>query len=492
MTLVNRVSVFFLVALAIALGGYSLVLYLSVRGYLHRQFDDELHSALQVLMASVEVEPDDAKWHPSDHGINLSEAALAKVHWIVCDERGQVVDRSVGLSRSDPKYRELVAFARRPEPISDQAAIVGNMRVLERELAAPAPKPLAIREPYEYERVRITVGRSQLELAHSLRELALLTTVAPVAVWLVALGGGRWFVRHALQPVREMASSVRAMTQADFGPRLLVSQPADELSEFGSAFNHLLDRLQTAFVRERSFTADAAHQLRTPLAALQVQLDVARRRPRTGQEYQQLLDTLAGQTGDLRQIVESLLFLARSEDSAVRPARQTLELDTWLAAHLAHYGDHPRSADLRLSAESGATVEVVPALLAQLVDNLLSNALKYSEPGTQITIRSRRDGDRALLSIDDQGLGIANEEQESIFEPFHRAEEARRRGIPGVGLGLSICARIAAAFGGRLQCASELGSGTSFTLTLPAIEASLKRNLTAAHDGLKSVADTCQ
>jgi signal transduction histidine kinase len=107
-------------------------------------------------------------------------------------------------------------------------------------------------------------------------------------------------------------------------------------------------------------------------------------------------------------------------------------------------------------------------------------------------IHSRRDGDVALLSVEDRGLGIAAEEQQSIFEPFHRAEDARRRGIPGVGLGLSICARIAAAFGGRLQCASELGRGTSFTLALPAIDMTLKRNLTAVHRGLKSVADTCQ
>jgi signal transduction histidine kinase len=491
MTLVNRVSVFFLIALALALAGYSLVLYVSVRGYLNRQFDDELHSALQVLMASVEVEPDDAKWHPSDHGINLSEAALAKVDWIVCDERGQVVDRSAGLKRGDPVYEQLVTFARRAEPIAEDTAIVGDLRVLQRELAAPNPKPAAIREPYEYVRVRITVGRRQAELAQSLRQLALLVTAAPIVLWLIALGGGRWFVRRALFPVRAMAASVRAMNQADFGPRLVVGPQADELSEFGTAFNHLLDRLQTAFDRERRFTGDAAHQLRTPLAALQVELDVARRRPRSSAEYQQLLDTLARQTGELRQILDSLLYLARSEEDAIRPACQAIELDDWLAAHLARFAEHPRAGDLHLNACSGVSIETVPELLGQLVDNLLSNAMKYSEPGTPVEIGTRCEGDLALLSVRDRGIGISATDQQHIFEPFHRSEEARQRGIPGVGLGLSICARIAAALGGRLQCESERARGTTITLSLPGAGAILKQNLAAIHEGLKSVADTC-
>ncbi len=490
MTLVNRVSLFFLVALAIALGGYSLVLYLSVRGYLHRQFEDELHSALQVLTASVEVEPDDAKWHPSDHGINLSEAALAKVHWIVSDERGQVVDRSIGLRRADPQYAALVAFARRAQPVSEDSALVGDMRVLERELAAPHPKPLEIREPYEFERVRITVARSQRELVQSLNQLGVLVCCVPVAVWLVALGGGRWFVRHALQPVREMAASVRAMTQADFGPRLVIGQPTDELSEFGGAFNQLLDRLQTAFVRERRFAADAAHQLRTPLAALQVQLDVARRRRRSTDEYQQLLDALAGKTGDLRQIVESLLFLARSEEDAVRPACEELAIDEWLVEHLSRYADHPRASDLLLAVHTDSVVAIVPALLGQLVDNLLSNAFKYSTPGGEVRVSAVCNENRVLLSVSDRGMGIAPDDQRAVFEPFHRSADARRSGISGVGLGLSICARIAAAFGGRLRCESQPGQGTTFTLELPAVETGIKRNLAVAHRGLKSVSDT--
>jgi len=468
MTLVNRVSAFFLAALAVALVGYSLVMFVLVRDYLYRQFDDELHAALQILTASVEVEPDDAKWHPAEHGINLSEASLGKVLWVVCDERGEVIDRSPRLARGDAAYEAILPYARQTHQDTAAPVRLGPWRAWQRELSAPQPKPLYLREPHEFANIRITVASSVTELNAAVNRLLVLVTVLPAAVWLLALCTGRWFIRKALTPVRAMAASARSMTQADFGPRLVSGPPYDELAELGASFNHLLDRLQTAFERERRFTGDAAHQLRTPLAVLQVQLDVARRKPRDAAEYQRLLDVLAGETSELRQIVESLLFLARSAEDAIPPERQRVDLSSWLVEHCRRWDEHARSADLHVETCGRADVWAVLPLLGQAVDNLVSNAFKYSQAGTPIEVSVERQGQRIELHVRDRGIGIAAKDQQEIFAPFHRTEAARMSGVPGTGLGLSVCQRIAVALGGELSCTSDLGRGTTFTLSLPA------------------------
>jgi signal transduction histidine kinase len=259
------------------------------------------------------------------------------------------------------------------------------------------------------------------------------------------------------------------MTQADFGLRLPVGSSHDELSELGSAFNHLLDQLQTAFDRQSRFAGDAAHQLRNPLAVLQGQLDVARRRPRTTEEYVRTLDVLADQAAELRQIVESLLFLAHSDADASPPQYEQLALDEWLPQYVTRWDGHPRKDDLRVQAESQAIVSASGPLLSQLLDNLIGNAFKYSQSGTTVSIVAERERDRALVAVADHGIGILPKDRRTIFEPFYRCEAARRGGYPGTGLGLSVAGRIAAVLNGELKCDSAPGQGSTFTLSLPVV-----------------------
>jgi heavy metal sensor kinase len=468
MTLANRVSAFFLVALALALVCYSAAFYFLVRNYLNRQFDDDLHSALQILSASVEVEPDDAKWHPAEHGIDLNQHILNEVIWVVTDERGQAVDRSPRAVRTDSQFAPLLSFARELHPEAYVPVELGEWRAMQTALSAPAPKPASEREAHEYASLRITVGRSRTNLDSVLNRLAVLVTVLPAVVWVAAALIGRWFVRHALQPVREMADRARSMHQADFELRLPVGTSNDELSELAATFNQLLDQLQIAFDRQRRFTGDAAHQLRTPLAVLQGQLDVALRRPRPTEEYQQTFNVLSDQTAELRQVVESLLFLARSEADAMIDKAEPVDLDAWLMHYAHRWKDHPRKCDLQIEATSRSCVSAPTPLLYQLLDNLIINAFKYSRPGTSVRVSATRENDRVRLVVADAGVGIPPDERQAIFEPFYRSPEARQSGVAGTGLGLSVAARIAGALGGDIKCDSAPGQGSTFTLSLPA------------------------
>src|SRR5262249_39168755 len=164
----------------------------------------------------------------------------------------------------------------------------------------------------------------------------------------------------------------------------------------------------------------------------------------------------------LRQIVESLLFLARAESEVGRPELHPLELAPFVGAHLRNWSGHGRADDLQMDFKPGGEpwVRAHPPLLGQLLDNLLDNAAKYSAPGTPIDVRVWRAGDHVALAVQDRGLGLSPEDRAHLFEPFYRSAEARRRGYPGVGLGLAVVRRIAAAFGGTIEVQSEPGRGS--------------------------------
>jgi heavy metal sensor kinase len=467
MTLLNRVSAFFLAALAIALVGYSLAFYLVARIYLVSQFDDGLHNALRILAASVEVEPDDAKWQPGEFNVEFDQATLRDVRWVVSDERGQMVDHSPQVSRSDAAFQPVLEFTETEHQAEEDPLSIGSWRVLQKQLNAPEPKPLAVREPHEYAGIRITVARSQNELAATLRSLAWLVILLPVGVWLLAAAIGRAYVRRALEPLRAMADRARSVKGADFGIRLPVGSSPDELADLGNAFNRLLDELQHSYERQHRFTGDAAHQLRTPLAVLQGQIDVALRRPRSSAEHEQTLRVLSDQVVEFRQIVDSLLFLARAENDATVPEQERLELGGWLRDYVNRWSDHPRRGDLNIETNGSVEATVSRPLLSQLLDNLVSNALKYSQPGTPVVVGLGHSAGSVALSVADRGAGIDPADQAAIFEPFFRSASARREGIAGTGLGLAVASRIATALGGTLRCDSTPGQGSTFSLTLP-------------------------
>jgi signal transduction histidine kinase len=267
-----------------------------------------------------------------------------------------------------------------------------------------------------------------------------------------------------------MTAKAKNMSPDDWADRLPVPATEDELAELSKSFNDLLSRLQMAYERQRQFTGNASHQLRTPLTAVLGQIEVALRRGRSADEYRQVLSVVHGHAVRLRQIVESLLFLARNSGDAGLPNLEKIELFGWIHELLQRWHEHPRAGDIDFAAacESPCWVKAQPALLDQLVSNLLDNACKYSEPGTPIVLRlERRDG-WMECTLEDSGRGIAAEDLERIFEPFYRTDPSGKESHApsGTGLGLAVAQRIARAFGGTLRVESEAGKGSKFTLAL--------------------------
>jgi two-component system, OmpR family, sensor kinase len=266
-----------------------------------------------------------------------------------------------------------------------------------------------------------------------------------------------------------MAVAARQMTATDLNRQLPSPNTRDELEELGEAFNDLLCRMQQAVERQQRFAGDASHQLRTPLAGVLSSIEVARRRERSAADYAGVLDQVHGQAIRMRQIVESLLFLARSDSDRMPIEREPIELDGWLSGELARWRDTPRGADLaaQLQLDPPAWIQVQPALLAQLLDNLLDNAAKYSSPSTPIVVGSWRQGGAAGFTVEDRGAGIAAADLPHVFEPFYRSAAARREGRTGVGLGLAVAKRIVDSLDGTITVESTVGLETRFVVGFP-------------------------
>jgi two-component system, OmpR family, sensor kinase len=455
MSLTTRMSAFFLTALAMVLIGFSMTLYLLAWTYLHRQAEERLAGALDTLTAAVEVEADGLDWEPAVHHLALGQDESAdQVRWLVRDGAGRLVERSANLKPDNP----LADDQGQGEPAA--------WHVVRRELLADV-----VPVPGKHAALVLTVGMSVEPVAATLRRLAATLAGLSVAVWLLAALVGRWVAQRALAPVTRMAGAARAMTPADLHQRLPSPGTNDELDDLQRAFNDLLCRLHEALERQRRFTGDASHQLRTPLTAMLGQVEVALRRDRPLEEYCEVLTRVRNQAGHLHRIVEALLFLARADAEACLDACEITDLREALPAAADRWASHPRADDLRTEtgADGSHLARVQPLLLGQLLDNLIDNAFKYSEPGQAVVLRLRREEGAVALDVEDTGRGIADDEMAHVFEPFYRSAESRRLGLPGVGLGLAMVQRIAAALGGTVAVKSTEGAGSRFTLCLPAL-----------------------
>lgn len=470
MTLVNRVSLFFLTALGIVLIVYSGLFYAFVRGRLVRQFEQELQGALNSLVAAVEVEPEEVKWQPLEHTIAVGPGhGPDQVRWTVIGDEGQVVEHSRNAVHEFVARAQEIAAHATDDP-REHAFTEANWHFLYKRLAAPAPER-SQRELDEFDSIVVVVSHSAAPLSAEINRLLALVCGLALLSWLAAAVAGHWFCRRAIRPVLDMAEAARAMTGTDLHSRLPVKATNDELSDLAGAFNTLLDRQHRAFEQQRRFAGDAAHELRTPLTVLLGHIDVSLRRPRSAEAYAETLRVLHDQSTELQKVVEALLFLARTDEDAVLPDATNVSLTEWLPKYLQRWNEHPRRADidLRVSPEPPCRITASTPLLTRLLDNLVENAMKYSRAGTPVNISLTADQGDAVIAVEDHGTGIAEEDQPSIFDPFFRTRAARGTGVAGTGLGLAIAARIAAVFGGRLTCASRLDHGTCFTLTLPLV-----------------------
>lgn len=297
--------------------------------------------------------------------------------------------------------------------------------------------------------------------------------VIPIAI-LLASGGGYFLARKSLAPVVAMSSQAGRIGAANLHERLAVHNERDELGHLARSFNSLLDRLSESFERQRRFMADASHELRTPVAILRGEAEVAlSQQARSLDEYRESLGVLHQEAERLTHIVEDLFTLTRADAGQYPLQPRDFYLDELVTecVHSARTLALAKKISLTFDGAAESPIHADESLLRRMILNLLDNAIKYTPEGGRVTVACQRESDEYVLSITDTGTGIPAELQPRIFERFFRADEARSRSQSdggGAGLGLAISRWIAEAHQGRLEVTRSDSKGSTFTAALPA------------------------
>jgi heavy metal sensor kinase len=313
------------------------------------------------------------------------------------------------------------------------------------------------------------VGMSQESLYLAQRRFILvMASVFPIGL-LLAGGGGWLLARRALRPVDQMVDTTRRISAEHLARRLETTGANDELDRLARTLNEMLERLDGAFNDMRRFSADASHELQTPLTILKGEIEVALRTARTAEEYQRILQSALEEINRIARLVEGLLLLARADAGVLRMDSRPVDLEQLLEGVYRQISilAEPRSVRLRIASVQPLTVQGDPDLLRRLLLNLVDNGMKYTPPGGEVALSLESDGARALLRVTDTGIGLSPEEQTQIFKRFYRSAEARSGGEGGAGLGLCIARSIAEAHGGKIEVESTPGRGSTFTVLLP-------------------------
>jgi two-component system OmpR family sensor kinase len=300
------------------------------------------------------------------------------------------------------------------------------------------------------------------------RFLAVMAVVVPVGLVLAASGG--WLLaRRALRPVEEMRKAAHRISAEHLAERLQETGAGDELDRLAKTLNEMLGRLDEAFNQIRRFSADASHELQTPITVLRGELEVALRSPRSQEEYRQVLQSALEEIDRVASITDGLLLLARADAGVLRMDRRPLDLADLVAdvCGAVKVLADSRSVRLLLDAADPLTIKGDYERLRGLLLNLVDNGIKYTDPGGRVTLSLHGEGEWAALRVSDTGVGLSPEEKERIFQPFYRTADAHLRSAGGHGLGLVIARSIAEAHGGRIRVESSPGEGSTFTVLLP-------------------------
>ena len=282
---------------------------------------------------------------------------------------------------------------------------------------------------------------------------------------------GDQIARHGIRPVEEMATTARHISSTNLRERILPAGYPSELASLAGTFNEMLDRLEESFERISRFSADIAHDLRTPVNNIRGEAEVALARARNAGEYRDVIESCLEEAVRLSDLIGDLLFLARAESPLSHLRRERVDVGELLGGIREYYEASAADGEVSLTtvvAGEPVIAEVDRTLLQRAVGNLVSNALAHTPPGGEVVLGTNTDSSTLRIEVSDTGIGIPAEALPRVFDRFFRVDSSRSHGSGGTGLGLAIVKSIALLHGGNVVIASQPGQGTRVTLQMPA------------------------
>jgi len=446
----TRLTTWYFLFVAVALIGFAALALIVMRQSIYATVDEQLEDrshALQVLIARSGGE--DLSDAVREHNELQSSSQLLQVS----DGAGKFLYRSpvmerLGVPAAQANQRQFanVAYGDLPLRILSSTVSVGGQRFI-----------VQVAEPMD----------DYLEALERFRTAMFISI--PVLL-LLAAGGGYWMSTRALRPVDRITHAAQMINPQDLSRRVIVPQTGDELQRLAETLNQMLQRIESAVARITQFTADASHELRTPVALIRTRAEVTLAKPRNIDQYRDALKEVLAESERTTALIENLMTLARADTGS-----ETLNFNR------TDIGDIAREVSTQAQTLSDAkqlhwSVAIPDAAiwvrgdanaLRRLLLILVDNAVKYTPPAGSISLALQRNGSHAEIRVRNNGIGISADDLPHIFDRFYRADKARSRELGGTGLGLSIGRWIANAHGGDIQVETSTPNGTTFVVRLP-------------------------
>lgn len=327
-----------------------------------------------------------------------------------------------------------------------------------------------LREAFQFTEMGdcILAGRSISLDLKGLRQFAWLLAAVAGAVLALGLGGGWLLVTRALQPVDEISATASRISLGNLSERINTADTDNELGRLAGVLNSTFAKLETAFAQQKQFTADAAHELRTPLAVIIAEAQSTLARERSASEYRETVEGCLETAQQMRHLTQALLELARFDGNQEPLEHEPFDLaeQTRTCVELVRPLANRRGLQIKCNLES-IIVLGDSRRVGEVATNLLSNSVQFNKEQGEIRVETCSQAGFAILTVADTGQGIAAEDLPHIFERFYRADKSRSRSSGHSGLGLAICKAIVDAHGGTIEVSSQPTVGTTFTVKLP-------------------------
>jgi heavy metal sensor kinase len=453
-----RLTAWYSAVLAVALVIFGVFTWFAVREILFHAVDETLADRIQGVRRFMEnqigaLSVEEIRDEFKEHSVLGPGGDLFQV----CDAAGVWLYRSAPLE-NDAVPIQLPASVPAEGALEDRHVGGTSLRFLSRSVTV-------LGKPYT-----IQVAAPTHELVEGLAGVRWALLLLVPIVLLAAGAGGWWISRRALQPVDQVTAAARSIGEQSLGKRLPVPNTKDELQRLTETLNQMLDRIEGAFRRVTQFTADASHELRTPVALIRTTSELALRKHRSESDYRQALEEVQAESVRTTDLIENLLTLARADAGKATLHRTAVDLGSLVVEVSAQAEKLAHQKGIALVCQAPEGMGVISGdrgTLRRLFLILLDNAVKYTPAGGRILVCVQHQPERVIVEVQDSGVGISEQDLGHIFERFYRSDKSRSRDSGGAGLGLSLAKWIVDAHGGAIHVASEPERGSTFSVSLP-------------------------
>ena len=455
----GRLTFLWLAIFAVALTMANIGVYLVVTFTANRGLDHELHSQATIVSAGVDVVDGRPVYVPGDLPDETSSGLTIDIALV--DSTGNVLqgpDRPL----SDFLVHSLATTTLR----TDQPSLVDfydGRHVHRRAFVVPV-------RTVQAQSVALVASTPLTTVESSVSRTMALVALLSVAVLAGSTALVHWLIGRVLSPVSQIANLAESLSERDLHRRVEVRAPEDEVGQLVETFNRMLARLEASFAALRSFTADASHELRSPLTLMATELEYALTKRRSARERERALHVLQDEVQHMTEMIEKLLMLARLDAGQLRPAREPLDVADFVHETTARWLATAAEKQVRVEIEvpDSGTMLADPGLTRRILDNLIDNGIRHTPTGSRLRVRTWRDEGGWLLEVSDQGPGIPVEQRGKVFERFGRSDSARARGDSGgTGLGLPLSLAFARVQGGELSLVERQGWGAVVQARIP-------------------------